>query len=281
MKKYYRDIWVYSVLSLSLGLIACDSNKNDVKDQPQPQQKQETPKIAEAEKADVLPYLNIQEQPAKIALPFCERKNCIDVDIQTLATVDPWINQWIAKHQSKVIQDQIDMKQDLTLQQAVNAYVKKSDQWQEQLLKLNKAYQLELYTRIPYQRNDYVLMQIGINSDQEGVKVKDRYYFFVSDRRQQKTLSLLDVIQPKQQSKMDEIVQQAYQKWLKDSDAAVSLKAPKKIHWGQADWFFDQQGIGVHYHGDKIVANAKQLDIFLSKEQTQQVLKAEIYQHMF
>ena len=274
--KFYREIIFSSVLISILGLSACDKptkDNLDVKTQSEPTE-------SVPEKADVLPYLNIQEQVAKVALPFCEHKNCIDLEIQTLSTVDPWVNQWIAKHQSKVIQDQIGLKQELSLQQAVNAYVKKSDDWQQQL-KINKAYQLELYTRIPYQRNDYVLMQIGLNSNQEGVRVEDRYYFFVADRRQQKTLSLLDLIQDTQQTAMDQIVQQEYQKWLNKSDQAIRLKAPKKLYWGQADWFFDQQGIGVHYHGDDIVADAKQLDIYLSKEQTQQVLKAEIYQHMF
>lgn len=274
--KLYKEIIFSSVLISIFGLSACDKPKKEnaaVKTESEPAQ-------ISSEKADVLPYLNIQEQAAKVALPFCENKNCIDLDIQTLSTVDPWINQWIAKHQSKVIQDQIGLKQELSLQQAVNAYVKKSDDWQQQL-KINKAYQLELYTRIPYQRNDYVLMQIGLNSNQEGIRVEDRYYFFVADRRQQKTLSLLEVIQAKQQAAMDKIVQQAYQKWLQESDQAIRLKAPKKLYWGQADWFFDQQGIGVHYHGSDIVADAKQLDIYLSKEQTQQVLKAEIYQHMF
>lgn len=275
MKLYQAIIFNFVLVSL-LGLSACDNK------QAEKATENKAVELAQIlpEKADVLPYLNIQEQSAKVALPFCEHKNCIDLDVQTLKTVDPWINQWIEKHQSKVIQEQIGLKQELSLQQAVNAYVKKSDDWQQQL-KINKAYQLELYTRIPYQRNDFVLMQIGLNSNQEGVRVEDRYYFFVADRRQQKSLSLLDIIQDQQKTAMDQIVQQEYQKWLSESDQAIRLKAPKKLYWGQADWFFDQQGIGVHYHGDDIVADAKQLDIYLSKEQTQRVLKAEIYQHMF
>jgi hypothetical protein len=179
-----------------------------------------------------------------------------------------------------VIQDQIGLKQDMSLQQAVNAYVKKSDAWQAQL-KLNKAYELSLYTRIPYQRNQFVLMQIGVDSTQENIRVNERYYFFVADRVQQKILSPLDIINPEQQLQMDQIVQQAYQKWLKDNNAEVQQKAPKKLYWGQADWFFDQEGIGLHYRSQEISKDAKQLDIYLTKEQTQQVLKVDIYQNMF
>lgn len=274
--KFSKEILLGSVIGCSLLLGACDKNE---KEQPATEQKQSAA-VTPEEKAKVLPYLNIQEKSADIALPFCETKNCINLAIQTLKTADSWLNQSIEKQQAKVIQDQIGLKQDMSLQQAVNAYVKKSDAWQAQL-KLNKAYELSLYTRIPYQRNQFVLMQIGVDSTQENIRVNERYYFFVADRVQQKILSPLDIINPEQQLKMDQIVQQAYQKWLKDNNAEVQQKAPKKLYWGQADWFFDQEGIGLHYRSQEISKDAKQLDIYLTKEQTQQVLKVDIYQNMF
>ena len=274
--KFSKEILLGSVIGCSLLLGAC--NKNE-KEQTATEQKKSAA-VTPEEKAKVLPYLNIQEKSADIALPFCETKNCINLDIQTLKTADSWLNQSIEKQQAKVIQDQIGLKQDMSLQQAVNAYVKKSDAWQAQL-KLNKAYELSLYTRIPYQRNQFVLMQIGVDSTQENIRVNERYYFFVADRVQQKILSPLDIINPEQQLQMDQIVQQAYQKWLKDNNAEVQQKAPKKLYWGQADWFFDQEGIGLHYRSQEISKDAKQLDIYLTKEQTQQVLKVDIYQNMF
>ncbi len=274
--KFSKEILLGSVIGCSLLLGACDKNE---KEQAATEQKKSAA-VTPEEKAKVLPYLNIQEKSADIALPFCETKNCINLDIQTLKTADAWLNQSIEKQQAKVIQDQIGLKQDMSLQQAVNAYVKKSDAWQAQL-KLNKAYELSLYTRIPYQRNQFVLMQIGVDSTQENIRVNERYYFFVADRVQQKILSPLDIINPEQQLQMDQIVQQAYQKWLKDNNAEVQQKAPKKLYWGQADWFFDQEGIGLHYRSQEISKDAKQLDIYLTKEQTQQVLKVDIYQNMF
>ncbi|EXA66912.1 hypothetical protein J504_1273 [Acinetobacter baumannii 348935] len=274
--KFSKEILLGSVIGCSLLLGACDKNE---KEQAATEQKKSAA-VTPEEKAKVLPYLNIQEKSADIALPFCETKNCINLDIQTLKTADSWLNQSIEKQQAKVIQDQIGLKQDMSLQQAVNAYVKKSDAWQAQL-KLNKAYELSLYTRIPYQRNQFVLMQIGVDSTQENIRVNERYYFFVADRVQQKILSPLDIINPEQQLQMDQIVQQAYQKWLKDNNAEVQQKAPKKLYWGQADWFFDQEGIGLHYRSQEISKDAKQLDIYLTKEQTQQVLKVDIYQNMF
>jgi hypothetical protein len=266
-----------SVIAIGLILSACDASK---KEQPDPSHEKSEISVLKTEQAEVLPYLNIQEQDAKIALPFCETKNCIDLSIQTVHTEDAWLNDWIAKSQALVIQDQIGMKQDMSLQQAINAYVKKSDAWQAEFSK-NKAYELSMYTRIAYQRNQYVLMQLGVDSNQEGIKVKERYYFFVADRKKQKAVTLLDVVEPKQQNSMNSIVQQAYQKWLKEQTAEVKQKAPKKLYWGQADWFFDQEGIGLHYRTHEIIADGAQLDIYLTKEQTQQLLKVDVYQHMF
>lgn len=68
---------------------------------------------------------------------------------------------------------------------------------------------------------------------------------------------------------------------VKDNNHEVQQQAPKKLYWGQAEWFFDQEGIGLHYRSHDISKDAKQLDIYLTKEQTQQVLKAEVYRNMF
>lgn len=237
-------------------------------------------KTQNIEKAEVLPFLNLQEVKADYALPFCEKKNCIDVDIQTIKTQDAWINDWIAKSQTKVIQDQIDLKKDLSLQQAINAYVKKSDEWQDKYSK-NRAYELHLHTRIASQRNQYVLLQLGLDTKQEELTIKDRYYFFVADRKLHKSLSLLDVLKKDQQTAMHQMVQVAYQDWLKKQTVEIKKEAPKTLYWGQADWFFDGEGIGLHYQANQITKEAPQLDIYLSTEQTKKILQPEVYEQMF
>ncbi|ENU10351.1 hypothetical protein [Acinetobacter calcoaceticus] len=232
------------------------------------------------EKAEVLPFLNLQQVKADYALPFCEKKNCIDVDIQTIKTQDAWLNEWIAKSQAKVIQDQIDLKKDLSLQQAINAYVKKSDEWQDKYSK-NRAYELHLHTRIASQRNQYVLLQLGLDTKQEELTIKDRYYFFVADRKLHKSLSLLDVLKKDQQTAMHQMVQVAYQDWLKKQTVEIKKEAPKTLYWGQADWFFDGEGIGLHYQANQITKEAPQLDIYLSTEQTKKILQPKVYEQMF
>ncbi|WP_269914890.1 hypothetical protein [Acinetobacter sp. HY1485] len=251
----------FSVLLLVMLLTACH-----------PSQKDESKNTQSAQK---LPSLTLKNEQAKYALPFCEKKECIDIDIQTINTQDAWLNSWIEKQQSKVIQAQIELKQNLTLQQAVDAYIKKSDAWQQEFSQ-NHAYQLRLNTRIASQRHQYVLLQLTTNTKQAEVDIQDRQYFAVADRLTQKNLTILDVILPQKQQVLDAMIQAHYQDWIKQQTALVQEKAPKKLYWGQADWFFDSEGIGVHYRTNEIVDGGQQLDIYLNHEQTKQVLQPDV-----
>lgn len=263
------------VLSLcGLLLVACDSKDKSASQSPAKEG------LTQQDQAEVLPFLNLEEAKAKYAVPFCEKKNCIEIEIQSIQTQDAWLNRWMSDSQAIVIQDQIGLKKAMSLQQAINAYVKKSDAWQAQFAK-NKAYELHVQTRIAAQRNQYVLLQVIINSKQEEVTVKDRGYFFVADRKAQKKLGILEVINAKQQNVMNDIVQVQYAKWLADQTAEVKKVAPKKLYWGQNDWFFDGEGIGVHFRASEIVKDGTQMDLYLTKQQTQQILKPEIFQQLF
>lgn len=267
----FKPILITAAIVLVLsGLTACDSSQQADSGKPEAQQ----------QNSQALPALKIQERPAEYALPFCENKNCIEIDIQSLQTQDHWLNDWISRNQANVIQQQIGLKQNLNLQQAIDAYVKKSDQWQDEY-SAHRAYELHMRTRIASQRHQYVLLQIALDSKQEERTVKERHYFFVADRQAQKNLAILDVLQPQQQTLVNEWVQQHYQAWLKKQTPEIQQQAPKKLYWGQADWFFDSEGIGLHYRAAQIAPDASQLDIYLSAEQSKQVLKPEIYQQMF
>lgn len=272
---YNRHWSQYALFCIVCMLAACEQ-KPDGAEQGSSSQTMQTA----LKQSEVLPNLSIQEQRANYALPFCEKKNCIDISIRTVHTQDAWLNRWIEQRQSSVVQQQIGLKQELSLQQAINAFVKASDQWQDKYSK-NRAYALSLATRIASQRNQYVLLQLGMDSKIEELTIKDRQYFFVADRKLQKTVSLLEILQPEQQLAMNSLIQQHYQDWLKTQSAEVRTAAPKKLYWGQADWFFDHEGVGVHYRANEIASEAEQLDIYLNRAQTQKLLKPEIYQQMF
>ncbi|WP_446324199.1 hypothetical protein [Acinetobacter sp. 1207_04] len=265
------------ILISTLLLVACDSKQDKSKKNSQEQAVSEPIQV---ENPDVLPYLDMQETKADYALPFCEKKNCIEIEIQTIKTQDTWLNKWIETHQAWVIQNQVGLNQEMTLQQAVNAYIKKSDAWEAEFPK-NKAYELHMQTRIASQRNQYVLLQVSVDTKQAEVSVKARQYLYVADRKLKKNLTILDVIQPQKQSALNNLIQQKYQEWLDQQDMLVKKSAPKKLFWGQSDWFFDGEGIGLHYRAGEISEDAPQFDIYLDKAQTQQMLKPDVFQKMF
>ena len=265
------------ILISILLLVACDSKQDQSKKNAQEQAVSEPIQV---ENPDVLPYLDMQETKADYALPFCEKKNCIEIEIQTIKTQDTWLNKWIETHQAWVIQNQVGLNQEMTLQQAVNAYIKKSDAWEAEFPK-NKAYELHMQTRIASQRNQYVLLQVSVDTKQAEVSVKARQYLYVADRKLKKNLTILDVIQPQKQNALNNLIQQKYQEWLDQQDMLVKRSAPKKLFWGQSDWFFDGEGIGLHYRAGEISEDAPQFDIYLDKAQTQQMLKPDVFQKMF
>lgn len=252
---------------LLLSLVACqDDSKLSVEQQ--------------AELERTLAPLNIKIQAADFAIPFCEKKDCLNLGIQSIGTQNPQVNQWIEKSQSNVIQQQIDLKQDLSLQKAVDAYVKKSDEWQQADNK-HKAFNLQMATRIAAQRQQYVLLQLMVHSQQGDKNLDNQSYYFVFDRKQNKNLSLLDILKPDHQHKLHDIIQAYYQQWLEQQSNVVKKQAPEVLYWGQADWFFDQEGLGLHYRKGQISADAPIFDIYLTPEQGKAMLQEEIYHILF
>ena len=61
-------------------------------------------------------------------------------------------------------------------------------------------------TKIASQRNQYVLLQISVDSKQEGITVKERQYFFVADRKLKKGLSITDVLNPTQKKYFNDLI---------------------------------------------------------------------------
>ena len=241
--------------------------------EPEHQQRVETT-------ASQLPALVIQQQLAAYQLPACKVKDCTELKLQSIQTQDPWINQWIEQQVASVLEQQTGEKPTLTLQQAVDAYVKKSIAWQHEFNK-NKAYQLNLSTQIATQHHQYVLLNISVDSQQGDTNVQERQYFYVADRAQQKNLTLLEVIQPKQHKALNKMIQVKYRAWLQAQDSALQSFAPKQLDWQQANWFFDAEGIGLHFRANDISANGVALSIYLDKQQTQKVLQPAIFKQMF
>ncbi len=54
----------------------------------------------------------------------------------------------------------------------------------------------------------------------------------MADRKLHKSLTLLDVLKKDQQTAVHQMVQVAYQDWLKKQTADIKKEAPKTLYWG-------------------------------------------------
>lgn len=267
-----------SMLLVLLGIVltACHD-----KPEPAEQNRQAEKVVKPVTNPDVLPYLNERDVLLPLTDVGCKKRSCEHMELQSLETVDQALNQHIEAWLAMILQDLLgEEHKSLSLHEALRQYVQKSNHWQAEFA-LNQPYQLDLSMKIAYQRNQYVLLQSIVNAKQEELRIEDRGYFSVFDRKQKKPLQLVDILADPQLKNFESILQAEYQKWLKEQSKEVKLLAPKSLNWKQQEWFFDGQGIGVHYQANQIAKGAKQLDIFLSPAQTKQLLRPAVYQKMF
>jgi hypothetical protein len=261
-----KDADLFALMAgLGLGLLqGCDSGST-------PEQQQNANRAAQQ-----MPASSVQASPTFEATPLratyhvarCQKKACAEIEIYTLHSASPWFDQWLLAHLAKVIQQQHTLEAtptntSLSLQQAVNRYAKQSAAWQQDFVQ-NQPYDLQIKSSIAVQQHPYVLLQVAVDSEQAKQHV-----------------ALADVIAPAQQAAFSQWLQQQYRRWLKDQSKAVQMTAPKQLQWKSVDWFFDQEGIGLHYRANEIVADSVSLDIYLSKAQTQTWLKPQVYAQMF
>ncbi|WND06876.1 hypothetical protein [Acinetobacter soli] len=160
----------------------------------------------------------IQSQSTALQVPKPEcssSSTCARLDVQTLKTNDPWLKQWIDLQIAEVINEQLKKKiTPPTLDAVLKQYLKQSKQWQAQYSR-NRPYELKVSSAIAYQKNQYVLLQIGLNVKQEEITIKNRYYFMVADRKSKRMIAVNDILHPKQQAQFEQWVQTAYRKTYK------------------------------------------------------------------
>ncbi|WP_179998643.1 hypothetical protein [Acinetobacter sp. YH12239] len=258
--------------TLVIGVASCEKQPESTA--------QKSAQSAQVKNADVLPYLNDDAFQVEIKSENCTKSVCEKIEILSLKTADQWVNQQLNNHLAFVIQDQINEKEKLSLDQSIETYISRSESWMKEF-SLNQPYELDILTQVATQRNQYVLIQFIVNTKQAEVIVKDRGYFMVLDRKQKKVLQLQDVIQKNQINDFERMLQVSYQKWLKAQTSEVRSIAPVNLSWQNQEWFFDGEGIGVHIRANEIVKGGEQLDIYLNHAQTKQVVVPQIFQKMF
>ena len=269
-------MYKYLVLCLSLMIVGCDQQTESGKTPTQIEQQPTS-----EQKIEKFPVI---QPKTKLIQPFKTCKTCTKFEIISLKTSTSWINDWIEQQQTDIVLEQIPEKfrgkPEKKLKKVANLYDQASKKWLREF-ELNQPYELKLETLFQYQHGPYILLRLRMDTEQEGVEIKDRVYFKVLDRELKKSVYLKDILQASQLKTMDQWVQHEYQIMLKQQDKMFQKQFPQQLKWENAEWFFDQQGIGLHYKTNEIMKQSPQFDIYLTSEQTQKVLKPEVYGHMF
>lgn len=265
-RKSYRQLFVL-LCSTIFFLSACDDNQKKTQEQA----------LQEQAKEQGYPVLIASPHVADYGLPFCEKKYCIEIEIQSFQSQDTWFNQFTDFKISELIRKQLDIKEKLTLQQAVDAFVAKSDSWQAE--HPNQPWSMQISSRVPMQQKEIAVLQLQTTYVLGDKTIPEHNYFFMVDRKAKKQILIYDVIKPEARLAFGDFIQQAYQKWQEQLGPEYKDKTPSKIGWASQDWLIDEQGVTLYYRASDLQASgANNLIIQIPKDKVQQWFTADILQ---
>lgn len=248
-------------------LIACDQTPS--------QQDQSQHYLQEQAQQQGYPTLIATPAIADYALPFCEKKYCIDVEIFAFNSQDQWFNQYTHQQIADLIRQQLGLSQKLSLQQAVDQFISHSDLWLTENPD-GKPWTMYIKPRVAIQQDALVLLVINTEYQLGEQHIAAQNYFYILDRKIHKAIRLYDLIKADQRIAFSQMLQSRYQDWqLKLSDEDKQQLA-EKLYWANQDWFFDEQGIAVYYRAKDLgVSDAEDLTIYLTPQQMQQWIRQE------
>ncbi|MFB2578923.1 hypothetical protein ACEYX6_07200 [Acinetobacter sp. c2-A9] len=111
------------VLPLLLALVACNGELNSAKTDAE--------KLQQQEQKQGYPVLIATPTVADYGLPFCEKRYCLEVEIFDFKSQDQWFNQFTNEKIADLIRKQLGIGEKMTLQQAVDVFVQRSDEWRD------------------------------------------------------------------------------------------------------------------------------------------------------
>lgn len=241
-------------------------------------------------------YENLIAMPVigDYALPFCEDEYCIDVEVFGFKSKDQWFNDFVKMQSADLIRQQLGISQKLSLQRAVNEFVKRSDAWRETQLAENKhvkpqAWSMYIKPRVGMQQGEMALLIINTSYQLGDETVPEQHYFYVVDRKAKKSWRLYDAINENKRVSFTHFVQAQYEAWREEISTNLSdedqAKLPTKIYWANQDWFFDEQGVAIYYRFNDLceeceATNGKDFTIYLSPTQSQQWIKAPLLKQL-
>lgn len=210
--------------------------------------------LQEKEQQQGYPVLIATPESADYGLPFCEKQYCIDVEIFSFNSEDKWFNQLVNQQIADLIRQQLGIDQKLSLQLAVDEFVRRSDQWQE--TKENEPWSVYIQPRVVLQQGEIAVTQIQTEYTLGDKSIPQQFYYTVADRKEQKLFKLYDMVEETKRVEFGLYIQQQYEQWREQSEYKQQLKA--QIYWANQDWFFDDEGIGIYYRGQDLAENAEE-----------------------
>lgn len=264
MKLYFS---LLGMLLLTVSFSGCSPST--------PKQSKDEQYLQQQEQQQGYPVLIAAPEVANYGLPFCEKKYCLEVEIFSFHSQDLWFNQYVDQKIADLMRKQLGLSQKLSLQQAVNEFVRLSDAGSE---KNQQPWSVMITPRVPMQQNEIVVLQLETEYVLDDQVVAPQQFYDVIDRKTHQSIRLYDIIQPAQRIVFGAYLQSQYQHWLTQQQLDKT-QFPDKLYWANQDWFFDEEGIGIYYRAKSLNAKtaAENLTIYLSTTQSQTWLKKEYF----
>lgn len=240
------------------------------------QQSKDEKYLQEQEEEQGYPVLIAVPQIADYGLPFCEKQYCLEVEIFNFKSKDEWFNAYVDHKISELIRKQLGLSQKLSLQKAVNEFVRFSDEWQDE--HKNQPWSVFIQPRVVMQQNEIAILQIQTEYVLGDRTIAPQHFYDVVDRKEKKSILLYDIVKEESRLKFGEFLQQQYQQWL--SQQSTQAGFPEKLYWASQDWFIDDEGIAIYYRLKDLNSEVEgdNLTIYLSKADTKAWIKSKYYQ---
>ena len=223
------------LLLLIAGLNACSP--------PVPPESKEDSYLNQQQEKQGYPILIATPQIADYGLPFCEKKYCIDVEIFSFKSQDLWFNEYVNQKIANLMTQQLGLQHKLSLQMAINEFVKMSDLWQEE--HPQQAWSIYVQPRVVFQHNEIAVLEVKTQYLADNRNPQAKTFYDVIDRKRQRSIRLYDLVKPESRVDFGGYLLGEYRKWLKDKNDYQDY--PEKIYWANQDWFIDEEGLAIYY----------------------------------
>ena len=240
----HKNIGLFSILVLSMGLVACQP--------PQAEPKAE-PEKATKPAPDLSAKLIGDAEKLKIQLPDCDGKSCPEISIDRLNSnqsfIDEFIDQKILEQLGAMLSIEPEQQKanlvaseaqaasevkslanvqtpQIKMQQQVEPYLHAFLALDKELKTLSSAQQISLMIKPKILNSGQPIATVVLNSSSylggaHGAAAQQYYNF---DLKSKKLVSLDDLLLPKQKPRLEQLAHEAFKTWVMDSKLADNVQ---------------------------------------------------------